>query len=84
MKHNVGDLVAVCDVSNWMNPVFHLGYIQSMLHKPDTYLIYFFHTENTVWYSEDRVDAFKQNMKELNRFDGKREIDWKPGKRVKQ
>jgi hypothetical protein len=83
MKHNVGDLVAMEDVRNWMNPVFHLGYIVSIHQHPHGCMIYFFDTESTIWYSEKYVDAFKENLNHLDKYDGKREIDWKPGKRNK-
>ncbi len=81
MKHNVGDLVAMEDIKNWMNPVFLLGYIESI--KVGVYLVYFFDYENSIWYSENQIDAFKENLNHLDRYDGKREIDWKPGKRNK-
>lgn len=77
MKHQVGDLVALCDISNWMNPVYRLGYIESVKDE-DNYYIYFFYNEKVVWYSKHYVDAFKKNLEELNRFEGKRENDWKP------
>ena len=78
MKHQVGDLIALCDISNWMNPVYHLGYIES-IRDEDNYYIYFFYNEKVVWYPKDSVDSFKKNLEELNRFEGKRENDWKPG-----
>lgn len=79
MKPNIGDLVALQDISNWMNPRFRLGYIES-INKWENggYFIYFFDIESSVWYSEDYVNAFKENLNNLNRFDGRREIDWKP------
>lgn len=45
MKHKVGDLVVLCDVSNRLKgPKYHLGYI-SNVRPPDNYYIYFFNME---------------------------------------
>jgi hypothetical protein len=65
MKHQVGDLVVLWDVSNRLKgPKYHLGYIESV-RPPGDYFVYFFHMEKTIWYSEHFVDAFKQTLKDM-------------------
>jgi hypothetical protein len=65
MKYQVGELVALLDISDqFKEPTYHLGYIESV-RPPGDYFVYFFHMEKTIWYSEHFVDAFKQTLKDM-------------------
>lgn len=65
MKYQVGELVALLDISNQLKgPKYQLGYIESV-RPPGDYFVYFFHMEKTIWYSEHYIDTFKEILKDM-------------------